>query len=172
MPRKNNVTGRSAVKNNVHHKRSNTAAKAHVDRRIEELFAQLMTMQAISWTLADELNLSAEYLRKRAGAVWKEIVARDKADRPFRKEQMRATLREQYRWCRTRGEATGANGALNMLCKLDGLYAPTKLDVTGTTDDAQRRARIEQLLGEETEGDASVHDGPFSATPGDDHQPN
>lgn len=49
-----------------------------------------------------------------------------------RKSQMRAKLTELEREARANNDRSTARYALDRLCKLDGLYAPVKVDVTST----------------------------------------
>lgn len=156
MPNGRPRTGKpSPVANHKHGKAWNKTQSAALDRRIEEMLGLLHTQRAITELLAvdEKVGLSAEWLRKRVGKVWREIVERDRAERPIRKELMRHALREHYRAARTVGEWQAATKAMDMLCKLDGLYAPVEVRVDTMTDDKARRARIELLLNANTQGE-------------------
>lgn len=55
------------------------------------------------------------------------------ADRGIRKARARATWQKQYRLCLAKGEHQAANYALDRLCRLDGLFAPEKIEHITTT---------------------------------------
>lgn len=68
--------------------------------------------------------------------------------RPKRKATMRRTMEALYRKCLVERDLKAAVQVLDRLCKLDGLYAPEKiqLDKLPQLKTADRRARLAELL--------------------------
>lgn len=103
--------------------------------RAEQLLCGQFTSSQIVRILCKEFDvvdrtayayLKAAYERLQSDA--------DAEQRGLRKARARATWQRQYRLCLKRGDLTAANYALDRLCKLDGLFAPTKhkVEVTAT----------------------------------------
>lgn len=142
-------TGKSAAPNRVNggkgHRLNGGRARA-LNRKIEILIGEQLNHRQIAERLAPGLEVAPDSIRKRISKVFKALVEADKSERIVYKAQMRETLREHFRWCKARGEAGAACKTADMLCKLDGLYAPVEIKVDALTDDQARRQRIEILV--------------------------
>jgi hypothetical protein len=68
--------------------------------------------------------------------------------RPKRKNNMRRTMEALYRKCLIENDLKAGIQVLDRLCKLDGLYAPEKIefDKLPQLKTADRRARLAELL--------------------------
>lgn len=85
--------------------------------------------------------------------VYAELEWQNRKELPRLKTRMRQSLRATYQHAMARKDTKAAISALRELCKVDGLYAPTEVAVSGTIDtvvaemtSGDRRDRLAQLL--------------------------
>ena len=131
-------------------------SKLEVAKRRQEI-ADLLAAQVASKEIEDRISerygISTRMVRKDIQIVYENWEKESRRERGFRRGRMRNTLMAFYQRCMARRQYTAALGALDRLCKLDGLFAPEKLEIThdGEIDvsqmtSAQVRDRIEFLL--------------------------
>lgn len=115
-------------------------------RRIEVLLAkQYTTKQMIRIIQAEEEPpVSERQVYTDIAEVYATIQAEDADERAIRLARARRTWARQYRRCVDKGDMSAANYALDRICKLDGLYAPKKIEVSGTLS---LSARVTSLVG-------------------------
>lgn len=115
------------------------------------LAEQMLCEQYTSKQIVNELCAVFDIVERTAYTTLKiayDRLAKDAAaDRGIRKARARATWQKQYRSCLAKGDNQAANYALDRLCRLDGLFAPEKIEHTTTTItiDVQMNAVINVL---------------------------
>jgi len=120
---------------------------------VAELLAAQVSGTEIAERIAERYSISTRMAWKDIKTVYDTWETDSSRERGFRRHRMRNTMMAFYQRCMARRQYTAALGALDRLCKLDGLYAPEKLEVehTGSVDiskltSAQIRDRIDELL--------------------------
>lgn len=103
-------------------------------------------------------GLTVEEARKALDGAYARLAAVPPISPDARREVMRGSLSELYAKSLAKGHFNAALGALDKLCKLDGLYAPTKVEAKVTeqrsiyeSDPDRVRARIRDLLAKHPE---------------------
>lgn len=122
-----------------------------IKRRSEvaDLLAAQVAPRDIEQRISEKYDISPRMVRVDIVKAY-ELMEQDAAkERPFRRAKMRVTLQQLYQRCMARRRYTAALGALDRLCKLDGLYAAERMEVTteaAQLTSAQVRDRIDELL--------------------------
>lgn len=122
-----------------------TAPAERVERRreVEKLLALQYTTPQICRALAPKYDVSERMIRLDIEDAITEMATLDAEARPHRKNRMRETWLDLYRRCIAAKNFAVAHGALDKLCRMDGLYEAEKFQVTHTHEDA--RAEIDRL---------------------------
>jgi hypothetical protein len=122
-------------------------------REVERLVASYAPRREIESTVARTFGCSERTVRADVAVVWERLAAADVHERAGRKLQMRATLRRLFAEAESAGDLRTALAVLDRLCKLDGLDAPTQLEVGGEVTvgvaamtSGERRDRLTELL--------------------------
>jgi hypothetical protein len=100
--------------------------------RIEELIASRYSNVEIVRLIEKEFEVAERTAYDDLKEAYERWAASDDLEREHRLDVARRAWERRYRRCEERGEESAANYALDKLCKLDGLYAPKKVDVSGT----------------------------------------
>jgi hypothetical protein len=100
--------------------------------RLETLLAKQYSTTQIVRLVAAEEEVSERQVYEDLAEVYQRVQAEDGDERSIRLSRARRTWQRQYRRCVDAKDYTAANYALDRLCKLDGLFAPKKLEVSGT----------------------------------------
>lgn len=94
--------------------------------RAEELLCEQYTGRQIVRKLCDEFGVVERTAYSYLKVAYENMQSGAAEERAIRKTRARATWQAQYRKCLTAKDFSAANYALDRLCKLDGLFAPTK----------------------------------------------
>jgi hypothetical protein len=101
-------------------------------RRAEELLCDQWTSRQIVEKLCKEFDIVERTAYTRIRIAYENLSADAANDRGIRKARARATWQTHYRRCIERGDMSAANYAMDRLCRLDGLFAPEKVEHSGT----------------------------------------
>lgn len=101
-------------------------------KRAEELLCLVHTSGEIVRMLCDEFKIVDRTAYTYVKLAYERLHVDDDAERGIRKARARAAWQAQYRRCIANSDWSAANYALDRMCKLDGLFAPTKHSVTVT----------------------------------------
>lgn len=119
---------------------------------LERLLTQCVPHPQIKRYCAAKWGITEHTVEGYIREVYRRWGAMPSLDREGRKEQMRQTLNDFYQSARKAGAYSAAATALDRMCKLDGLYAPEKVEVgvgasTAVTETApdKIRDRIREL---------------------------
>lgn len=94
--------------------------------RAEELLCEQYTGKQIVKLLCKEFKVVERTAYSYLRIAYENLQAGAEDERAIRKTRARATWQTQYRKCLAAKDFSAANYALDRLCKLDGLFAPTK----------------------------------------------
>lgn len=137
-------------------------------KELEGLLAESYTGGEIVRIMAERHGLSERQCYLDLAEVYERCQAEDAKDHAIRINQARRAWARRVRICEEQGEQQAANYALERLHKLDGLFAPTKIEGTlaiGITEEQkallgalaltphERRARLAQIESEDGHDD-------------------
>lgn len=113
-------------------------------RRIAVLLARPLTTVELVRKVAEEEEISERQVYDDLRELWPEIQANEDTDQQRLRQRARMAWLRRIRKCEAQGKEQEANYALDRLCKIDGVYAPKKLEVSGTIGVS---AQITSLVG-------------------------
>lgn len=128
--RKSKPAGKRAVERAIDNVKS--AARHTRFLKIADMVAEQWTGQQIVRAIADQFTISIRQAHFDLAEVYAQCRADSSADQEIRISRARLTWQRRMRLCELKGDQAAANYALDRLCKLDGLYAPKKIEVGGT----------------------------------------
>lgn len=116
-------------------------------KRAEELLCDQHTSGQIVRKLVEEFGIVERTAYTTLKIAYDRLSKDAAADRGIRKARARATWQRHYQRCIKNGNDQAAGYALDRLCRLDGLFAPEKIEHTTTTItvDVQMNAVINVL---------------------------
>lgn len=117
-------------------------------KRAEELLCDQHTSRQIVDKLIEEFKIVERTAYTTIRIAYERLAADAANDRGIRKARARATWQRHYRRCLEKGDNQAANYALDRLCRLDGLYAPEKIEVTNTLSVAVQLDMVVNVLDE------------------------
>lgn len=104
------------------------ATEKRVTRAEELLCTQYQSAQIVR-ALCEEFGVVPRTAYAYLKTAYERLQEDDAEERGLRKAKARASWQRQYQRCLDRNDMSAANYALDRLCKLDGLNAPTKHSV-------------------------------------------
>lgn len=139
MPRKSQKPRRSVRdghdKNSGEHKPTET----HRSEPRRARFAQIAELIEQQWSgpeivekLCVEHGISERMAQYDLAAVYEEFRKGDAEDQAVRIARARRAWQRQFRDCKTAQDRDAANYALDRLSRMDGVYAPKQVSITGT----------------------------------------
>lgn len=99
-------------------------------KRTEQLIAKLYTTRQIVDLLCAEYGIVPRTAHADIAIAFERLQADAADDRAVRKTQMRRVIHGLIRSHMSAGDRQAANYLVDKLCKLDGLYAPEKHEIT------------------------------------------
>lgn len=99
--------------------------------RVRALIEECKTTGEIEKQLSVEWDVSRQTIYNYVTKVFKILGDNNREHLPFRKDRMRERMEEQVKVCREAKEYAAANRALELLGKIDGVFDPIKLELSG-----------------------------------------
>ena len=98
---------------------------------VQRLVVLQMEYGDIAKRISEDFNVSIEQSRLDIKAVYRSMQEASVHERPMRAHNMRRSMQAFYRQALQAKQFKAALAALDRLCRLDGLYAAEKHEVTG-----------------------------------------
>lgn len=115
-------------------------------KRAEELLCDQHSGRQIVRTLCDQFEVVERTAYHYVRLAYDRLQADAANDRGIRKARARATWQTQYRRCLEAKDLSAANYALDRLMRLDGLFAPEKIEIGGTISVAVQMRAVMNIL--------------------------
>ena len=145
MPRKPRTSAEKNAGTNLSTSTVKSLERHKRFKQIEELLAEQYTGGQIVRHMMKEHGLQERQCYLDLSEVYARCQADDARDHDVRMSKARLAWGRRLRMCESAGEQQAANYALDRICKLEGLYAPKKIELTQTT--ATVNIQITALVG-------------------------
>lgn len=137
--------------------------RADVKAAVESLLAAQVRPGQIATTLAVKFSLSERQIHRYIRRIQEELAEEAEKERPLRKNQLRQSLRAILQKALQTNQLTAAVQAADRLAKLDGLFAPERIEATLRTvelmtSDQQRKRLFELAAKAGMNGRGNGHD--------------
>ncbi|MDQ1446791.1 MAG: hypothetical protein QOI20_3255 [Acidimicrobiaceae bacterium] len=100
--------------------------------RIEDLIAQQYSTKQIVAKVVDEFGVAERTAYTDITECYERAVPDSEEERSRRLDRARRSWQRRMRLAEEKGDQSAANYALDRLCKLDGLYAPKKVEMSSS----------------------------------------
>ena len=100
--------------------------------RIEELIAQQYSTRQIALKIAEEFGVAERTAYNDIHETYERALPETEAESKTRIARARRAWQRRYQKADEDNDHTAANQALDRLCKLEGVYAPKKIEMSGS----------------------------------------